>query len=163
METGNENNPFRCVHINMAMEQFNAPRTWFFRALQPRGLPWACVIGWYETAAGTGGVAGLMQTRDRAVSNESCRFYLKWMIWRCFSPLRHVFLVLRDWEDGLLWECQCELLKTLQLLERGRRRSPHDKSGAHCTVCQCKHRQHIAVGTEGSIFSWERQNATWAD
>lgn len=125
MERENEHNPFRCVCVNIGVEQFNTHCTWFFRALQPRGLLWDCVISWYVTAAaaGTGGVAGLMQTRGTAVSNTSCSFYLKWMIWRSFFPLEaHIFLfVLMEWEDGLVWECQCELL---EMLLRGRSRSP---------------------------------------
>lgn len=38
-------------------------------------------------AAGTGGMPGLRQTGDRIVSNKSCGFYVKWMIWRSFLPV----------------------------------------------------------------------------
>lgn len=48
------------------------------------------------------------------------------------------------------------------MLERGRGRSPHDRRGARCGLCQCEHGHHAVVGMEGSILSCERQNATSA-
>lgn len=93
METQNEHNPFGYlgICINIGKEQLMCVLQIDLQGFVGPKVYVGIFLFADNVAAEMGGVVGLMQPRDRTVSNKSCGFYPERMIWGLFSPLRCLF------------------------------------------------------------------------